>query len=41
VLAAADEVCGWTKSKCRHGETCWWDESVKWASEDKKGVEKG
>jgi hypothetical protein len=21
VLAAADEVCGWTKGKCRHGET--------------------
>jgi hypothetical protein len=36
VLAAADEVCGWTKGKCRHGETWWWDESVKRALEDKK-----
>jgi hypothetical protein len=36
VLAAADEVCGWTKGKCRHGETWWWDESVKRAFEDKK-----
>jgi hypothetical protein len=29
VLAAADEVCGWKKGKCRHGETWWWDESEK------------
>jgi hypothetical protein len=36
LLAAADEVCGWTKGKCRHGETWWWDESVKRALEDKK-----
>jgi hypothetical protein len=36
VLAAANEVCGWTKGKCRHGETWWWDESVKRALEDKK-----
>jgi hypothetical protein len=36
VLAAADEVCGWTKGKCMHGETWWWDESVKRALEDKK-----
>jgi hypothetical protein len=36
VLAAADEVCGWTKGKCRHGETWWWDEGVKRALEDKK-----
>jgi hypothetical protein len=36
VLAAADEVCGCTKGKCRYGETRWWDESVKRALEDKK-----
>jgi hypothetical protein len=36
VLAAADEVCGWTKGKCRHGETWWWDESVKRALEEEK-----
>jgi hypothetical protein len=36
VLAMADEVCGWTKGKCRHSETWWWDESVKRALDDKK-----
>ena len=36
VLAIADEVCGWTKGKCRHGETWWWDESVRKTLEDKK-----
>jgi hypothetical protein len=36
VLAAAGEVCGWTKGMCRHGETWWWDESVKRTLEDKK-----
>jgi hypothetical protein len=36
VLATADEVCGWTKGKCRHGETWWWDESVRKTLEDKK-----
>ena len=29
VVAAADEVCGWMKGKCKHGETWWWDESVR------------
>ena len=36
LLSTADEVCGWTKRKCRHGETCWWDEGVRKALEDKK-----
>ena len=36
VLKAADEVCGWTKGKCRHGETWWWNEKVRDAVEDKK-----
>jgi hypothetical protein len=36
VLAAADEVCGWTQGMCRHGETWWWDERVKRALEDNK-----
>jgi hypothetical protein len=35
VLAAAYEVCGWTKGKCRHGETWWWDKSVKKGIRDK------
>ena len=36
VLATADKVCGWTKGKCRHGETWWWDEGVRKVLEDKK-----
>jgi hypothetical protein len=36
VLAAADEVCGWTKGNCRHGETWWWDEGVRGALDDKR-----
>lgn len=36
VLTTADEVCGWTKGKCRHGETWWWHEGVRMALEDKK-----
>ena len=35
VLKAADEVCGWTKGKCRHGETWWWNEKVRAAVEKK------
>jgi hypothetical protein len=36
VLKAADEVCRWTKGKCRHGETWWWNENVRAAVEEKK-----
>ena len=36
MLEAADEVCGWTKGKCRHGETWWWGDSVKEAVDAKK-----
>ena len=36
VLEAADEVCGWTKGTCRHGETWWWDDSVKKAIDTKR-----
>ena len=36
VLTSADEVCGWTKGKCRHGETWWWDEGIRKALEEKK-----
>jgi hypothetical protein len=36
VLKAADEVCGWTKGRCRHGETWWWNENVRAAVEEKK-----
>ena len=36
VLAVADDVCGWTKGKPRHGETWWWDEGVKKALEEKR-----
>ena len=36
MLATADKVCGWTKGKCRHGETWWWDEGVRKVLEDKK-----
>ena len=36
VLAASDEVCGWTKGKCRHGETWWWNEKVKEAMDMKR-----
>ena len=34
VLAMADEVCGWMKVKCWHGETWWWDECIRKALED-------
>ena len=36
VLKVADEVCGWTKGRCRHGETWWWNENVRAAVEEKK-----
>ena len=36
VLDTADEVCGWTKGKGRHGETWWWDEDIRKVLEDKK-----
>ena len=36
VLDTADEVCGWTKGKGRHGETWWWDEDTRKVLEDKK-----
>ena len=36
MLEAADEVCGWTKGACRHGETWWWEDSVKKAVDAKR-----
>lgn len=36
VLKNAEKVCGWTKGKCRHGETWWWKEEVREAIDKKR-----
>ena len=35
-LKTAEEICGKTKGKCRHGETWWWKDEVRLKTDEKK-----
>jgi len=36
IMMAAEDICGMTKSPCRHKETWWWNEEVAEAVREKK-----
>jgi len=36
MMETAQDICGMTKSPCRHKETWWWNEEVAEAVRDKK-----
>ena len=40
MLQACDEVCGKKKGTKNHGDTWWWNEEVKKATQRKKGADK-